>query len=240
MGIRSLSSMASGNSAWREYGADRRCSIIFPVQYGANPFEEESVMTRAPTLAAALALCLIPLGAAPSPAPTITEYLLPRARAFPHDPAVGADGIVWYTDQANSYIGRLDPETGKVTDFPTPTPASGPHGILVAPDGGVWYTAHFQGRLGRLDPATGTIKEYPLPAGARDPHTPLYRAGKIWFTVQGSNMYGWLDPASGAAKVFPVATPDARPYGLVNGADGTIWMALFGTNAIARIDPADG
>ncbi len=100
---------------------------------------------------------------------TVVEYPLPRARAFPHDPAVGADGIVWYTDQANSYIGRLDPATGKVTDYATPTQASGPHGIVVAPppDGGVWYTGNFKGRLGRLDPATGTIKEYPLPAAAR-------------------------------------------------------------------------
>src|SRR5213082_1188801 len=96
--------------------------------------------------------------------PAIVEYPLPRPRAFPHDPAVGRDGIVWYTDQANSYIGRLDPATGQVTDYPTPTQASGPHGIIVAPDGGVWYTGNFKGRLGRLDPATGAIKEYMLPA----------------------------------------------------------------------------
>src|SRR5438034_1925553 len=64
-----------------------------------------------------------------NPPPIVVEYLLPRPGAFPHDPAVGRDGIVWYTDQANSYIGRLDPASGKVTDYPTPTPASGPHGI---------------------------------------------------------------------------------------------------------------
>src|SRR5207244_1248117 len=73
--------------------------------------------------------------------PRVVDYPLPRPRAFPHDPAVGRDGMVWYTDQANSYIGRLDPTTGKVTDYPTPTRASGPHGIIVAPDGAVWYTA---------------------------------------------------------------------------------------------------
>jgi virginiamycin B lyase len=77
-------------------------------------------MTRSSLLclSAALVLSLVP-------PPTVVEYSLPRPRAFPHDPAVGADGIVWYTDQANSYIGRLDPATGKVTDYPTPTPASG-------------------------------------------------------------------------------------------------------------------
>ena len=40
--------------------------------------------------------------AAPVPAATVVEYLLPRPKAFPHDPAVARDGIVWYTDQANS------------------------------------------------------------------------------------------------------------------------------------------
>src|SRR5574342_1019460 len=92
--------------------------------------------------------------------PAVVEYQRPRSGAFPHDPAVGKDGAVWYTDQANSYIGRLDPATGKVTDYPTPTPASGPHGIVVAPDGGVWYTANFTARLGRLDPATGQVREF--------------------------------------------------------------------------------
>ncbi|PYO82383.1 MAG: lyase [Gemmatimonadetes bacterium] len=106
----------------------------------------------------------------------------------------------------------------------------------------MWYAANCKGRLGRLEPTTGTIKEYALPAEARDPHTPLYHDGKIWFTVQGSNVYGWLDPKSGEAKLFPVATPDARPYGIVAGPppDGSIWMALFGTNQIGRVDPANG
>src|SRR6266566_2172907 len=208
-------------------------------------------MTRSPVLLAASValLCLLPaprsLGPSGTPLglPVVVEYPLPRPKAFPHDPAVGADGIVWYTDQANSYIGRLDPATGKVTDYATPTLVSGPHGIVVAPppDGGVWYTANFKGRLGRLDPATGAIKEYPLPAAATDPHTPLYHAGKVWFTAQGANLYGELDPATGEAKLFPVPTPRAHPYGLVaSPRDGSIWMALFGTNQIGRIDPADG
>src|SRR5438132_740521 len=135
-------------------------------------------MTRSPVIRVGFAVVLCLLPAPRSLLPVVVEYPLPRPKAFPHDPAVGADGIVWYTDQANSYIGRLDPATGKVTDYATPTPTSGPHGIVVAPDGGVWYTGNFTGRLGRLDPATGVIKEYPLPSEARDPHTPLFHQGK--------------------------------------------------------------
>jgi virginiamycin B lyase len=171
---------------------------------------------------------------------TVVEYRIPRAQAFPHDPAVGADGIVWYTDQSNSFIGRLDPATGKIIDYPTPTPASGPHGIVVAPDGGVWYTAQGISKLGRLDPITGHIDEYALPASARDPHTPLVRKGMVWFTVQRGNTYGRLDPRTHVVKVWTVSTKGALPYGMVNAPDGSIWVALFGTNKLGRIDGESG
>ena len=149
---------------------------------------------------AGLALAITGAANTRVPTPTtVVEYPLPRPNAFPHDPAVGLDGTVWYTDQANSYIGRLDPATGKVTDFATPTPKSGPHGIIVAPTGGVWYTANAAGRIGRVDPANGHIREFTLPAAARDPHTPLLVGAKLWFTVQQADLYGVLDTVSGAS-----------------------------------------
>src|SRR5437879_12439653 len=89
-------------------------------------------MTRSPLVrvSATLALCLVPGPRPPTPAPNVVEYPLPRPKAFPHDPAVAADGIVWHTDQANSYIGRLEPVTGKVTDYATPARVPGPDGSL--------------------------------------------------------------------------------------------------------------
>jgi virginiamycin B lyase len=170
---------------------------------------------------------------------TITEYPLPRSGAFPHDVAVAKDGSVWYTDQRNSFIGHLDPATGKVTDIATPTPGSGPHGIVVAPDGMVWYTGNAKGLIGRLDPATGQIKEYKLPAAARDPHTPALSGGMLWFTVQGSNLYGWLNPSTGAVMIDTMPVKNSLPYGLVNGPDHMLYMAELGGNRIARIDPSN-
>ena len=108
------------------------------------------------------------------PSPSIVEYVIPRPGNFPHDPAVAKDGTIWYTDQRNSYIGHLDPETGKIVDYPTPTPGSGPHGLIVAPDGQIWYTGQGAGVLGRVDPKTGHITEFALPGNARNPHTPIY------------------------------------------------------------------
>jgi len=169
---------------------------------------------------------------------SITEYALPRPGAFPHDVAVAKDGSVWYTDQRNSFIGRLDPATGKVTDIATPTSGSGPHGIIVAPDGMLWYTANTRGMLGRVDPATGTITEFKLPKDVQDPHTPAYNGGRIWFTVQGGNRYGWLDPKTGVTMVDTMPHRASLPYGLVNGPDGKLYMAELGGNRIGRIDPA--
>ncbi len=103
--------------------------------------------------------------------------MIPRGDAFPNDPAVGTDGIVWYTDRVNSLIGRLDPESGVVTEFPTPTPRSAPYGIVIAPDGAVWYAASQANRLGRLDPVTGIIREYPIPAQG-GPHTLTLAGGE--------------------------------------------------------------
>ncbi len=186
-------------------------------------------------------LLLAALAASPAlPAQlTVREYLLPRANAFPHDPAVGLDGMVWYTDQTNSRIGRLDPDTGVIVDFPTPTPNSGPHGITVTPDGFISYTAQDTGRLGRVDPATGRITEYVLPANASRPHTPIAHAGAVWFTAQTNDTFGRFDPTSNQTQVWS-APSGSRPYGIAPAPDGSLWIALFGTNKLGRVDTANG
>ena len=50
----------------------------------------------------------------------ITEYDLPRYLAQPHDVIVDAEGIAWYSDFGQQYLGRLDPKTGAVKEFQVP------------------------------------------------------------------------------------------------------------------------
>src|SRR5258708_31921639 len=45
---------------------------------------------------------------------TIQEWAVPTKGAHPHDPAVGADGALWLTEQMVNKLGRLDPKTGEV------------------------------------------------------------------------------------------------------------------------------
>jgi virginiamycin B lyase len=164
---------------------------------------------------------------------TVTEFPIPRNGAFPHDPAVSADGTVWYTDQSNSFIGRMDPATGRIIDYPTPTPGSGPHGIEVAADGYVWYTGQAVGVLGRLNPRDGSIEEFSLPDNASHPHTPIIVGGTVWFTDANNNTYGRLDPRTGQVKVYTSTTPNSIPYGMRAAPDGSIWIAMLGPTSWA-------
>jgi virginiamycin B lyase len=53
-------------------------------------------------------------------------------------------------------------------------------------------------------------------------------------------MYGRFDPLTHEAKVWTVPLNRALPYGMVNAPDGSIWVALFGTNKLGRVDAATG
>jgi virginiamycin B lyase len=53
-------------------------------------------------------------------------------------------------------------------------------------------------------------------------------------------LYGRLDPRTRQVKVWNVPTSGALPYGMVNAPDGSIWVALFGTNKLGKIDGESG
>jgi virginiamycin B lyase len=167
------------------------------------------------------------------------EWMTPSVRPFPHDPADGRDGTVWYSGQESNVIGHLDPATGRFREFSLPTPDSGPHGLLVDPGGSVWYTANSAGLIGKLDPATGKVTEYKMPdARAGDPHSLVYTpGGVILFTVQSGNVVGRLDPKTGKIDLVPLAA-DAGPYGIALTSKGVAFFDEFGTNKIGRLDPA--
>src|SRR6266481_5526892 len=148
---------------------------------------------------------------------TIQEWAVPTKGAHPHDPAVGADGALWFTEQMVSKIGRLDPKTGAFKEYALKMEDSGPHGLVADRDGNIWFTAIFKGYVGKLDPKTGDITEYHMTdPRVRDPHTPaLDPQGNGWFPTEQSNFIGRLDPNTGEIKVKEVPTPHAVPYGIV-------------------------
>ena len=91
---------------------------------------------RRALLALLVSLLSLPLAAAAEV--TVKAYPLPPGGG-PHDVAVGADGIVWYTAQRSGHLGRLDPSDGKV-DLISLGPTASPHGVIIGPDGAPWVT----------------------------------------------------------------------------------------------------
>jgi virginiamycin B lyase len=169
----------------------------------------------------------------------IEEWDVPTQNSFPHDPAVGPVGSLWFTGMYSNTLGRFDLKTGKTREYPLNIPNSGVHGLVADLDGNIWFTANFKGYIGKLDPRTGKVKEYPMPdPAARDPHTLIFDpAGVLWFTVQGGNFIGRLDPRAGTIRLKRSPTPNSKPYGIVINAKGIPVFCEFGTNKLASIHP---
>lgn len=156
----------------------------------------------------------------------------------PRDPAVDANGNVWFVGQVGNYIGMFDPSTETFRRFELP-PNTLPHNLIVGSDGGIWYAGNGNGTIGRLDPATGQSRTIRMPdPGARDPHTLLEGSGgSIWFTVQQGGYVGRLDMQSGEVRLVKAGPERSRPYGIDLDSKGRAWVNLFGTNLIAMVDP---
>jgi virginiamycin B lyase len=182
-------------------------------------------------------LVLVPVDARADVA--IQAYALPQG-GHPHDVAVSADGIVWYTAQRSGHLGRLDPATGKV-DLIALGAGAAPHGVIVGPDGAPWITEGGTNAIVRVDPHTREVTRWPLPEARR--HANLNTAtfdhrGRLWFTGQ-NGIYGRLDPKTGAMQVWDA--PRGRgPYGITTTPGGAVYYASLAGSHIARIDVATG
>jgi virginiamycin B lyase len=166
----------------------------------------------------------------------IQAYALPVAGGYPHDVAVGTDGIVWYTAQSTGHLGRLDPATGKVDLVPLGAGAA-PHGVIIGPDGAPWVTEGGTNAIVRVDPKSREVTRWPLPEtrGHANLNTLTFdKRGRIWFTGQ-SGVYGRLDPKTGAIEVRDA--PRGRgPYGIATTPDGNVYYASLAGSHIARVD----
>ena len=97
----------------------------------------------------------------------IAEYVLPEG-ARPRRIAIDKNDIVWYTDYARGYLGRLDLKTKEVKEWASPAgPKAQPYGISIADDGAVWYSESGiqPNTLVRFDPQTAGFQKWTIPNG---------------------------------------------------------------------------
>ena len=183
----------------------------------------------------------------------ITEYDLPRKLAMPHDVIVDGDGMVWYSDFGDQFIGRLDPKTGKVTDFPIPELKKGfPLGTLDLQsdkEQNLWVSLMYQGGIAKFDRKTEKFQIYPVPKEWQGNHTQQSMVsptnsnvdGKVWTNNQDTHSIYRLDVATGQYEnlgefKIPGENRSINAYGIPSDSQNNLYLLEFGANNIGRID----
>ena len=181
------------------------------------------------------------------PAP-LRQFPMPDANADLMQPALDAQGNVWFGEMGTNRLGRLDPRTGKVTHW---TPPGGQFGIMdiaEGPDGAIWFTEQAANYIGRFDPAAATFRTFPL-AGANGhaaaPQDLVFDArGMLWFTEVSAGAIARLYPATGALHTWPVPPASAGapvyPYGIALGRGDAVWFSELSGGTLGRLAPTTG
>ena len=97
----------------------------------------------------------------------ITEWDIPTASTATHDSSLGADGILWFTDESAQYLGKFDIKTKAFKEYGPPVIPAVPQGIIpgtrdviAAKDGQVYLPMRNEkggSQLARFDPKAEKI-----------------------------------------------------------------------------------
>lgn len=173
---------------------------------------------------------------------SITETSVTTASSDPNGVARGSDGSIWFTQQAVSKIGRLNPATGAITgEFPTDTADAGPSGIVATSSGFLWFTEESADRIGRID-SSGNVDEFGagvIAGGSRPNAIAVGPDGSLYFTQFVSGKLGRIDPATNSITEISGVTLSG-PAGIVTGPDNRLWITESGSDNITRYDPNTG
>jgi streptogramin lyase len=187
----------------------------------------------------------------------ITEYDLPRETVEPHDVIVDAEGIAWYSSFGEPYVGRLDPQTGKVTEYPLPTLKQnfpvGSLGLRTDGQGNLWLGMMYQAAAAKVDAKSGKVQAFALPkevnidAAQVNMVSPQHAAvdGKVWMQNNGFAGIHRLDLATGAVETFEPFkdAPKGEPhniYDVIPDSHNNVYFTDFRQRHIGRIDAGTG
>jgi virginiamycin B lyase len=170
---------------------------------------------------------------------SIEEWPVPWPDSRPRDPAVAADGRIWFVGQGGDYLAVMDPggEGGEPAFRRYELPeGTGPHNVVAGPEGDLWVAGNRNHRIIRVSPESGETTEYDVGRNDADPHTQRFTPdGTLWFTLQYYNAIGRLKPDDGDIRLIRLPMGRVRPYGLDATADGDLWFAEFGSNRLAQL-----
>ena len=150
----------------------------------------------------------------------------PRGRG-PYGITTTPDGAVYYASLANSYVGRIDPQTGEATVLEPPTSGQGARRVWANSQGRIWVSEWDAGQVAVYDPADNSWREWKLP-GDRPQAYAVYVDDQdmVWLSDFGSNSLVRFNPNDETFTVYELPSPDAAVRQIL-GRPGEIWGAEF-------------
>jgi virginiamycin B lyase len=186
----------------------------------------------------------------------ITEYDLPRKTIEPHDVITDSDGMAWFSNFGEQFLGKLDPKTGKVTEYPVPLVRPNfPTGMLdleTDQEGNFWLAMMYQGGIARFDKKTGTFKVWTVPPEFTNNETQQSMVGaqhwevdgKVWLNDVGIPGVYRMDMTTGKFErwaPFKDLPPGPHSvYGIYADSKNNLFFLDFGGENVGKIDAKTG
>jgi virginiamycin B lyase len=145
--------------------------------------------------------------------------------------ATPAGDVYFVSLRPDSYLGRVNKQTGAVEVIDPPRPGVQLRRVWSDSRGRLWASEWVGGHLARYDPATGTWSEWPMPAGSQGYAIYVDASDDVWVTDFGTDALVRFDPDTAQFQSFRFPTPGAAVRQIVGDATG-IWGAESATEKI--------
>ncbi len=164
----------------------------------------------------------------------ITVFEAPRGPG-PYGIASAPDGSIYYASLANSYVARIDLQTGTAEVLEPPTPGQGARRVWSDSRGRIWVSEWVAGQVAVYDPAEDSWREWKLP-GERPQAYAVYvdERDVVWLSDFGANALVSFDPERETFQVYPLPSPNAQVRQIL-GRPGEVWGAESGADKLVVI-----
>ena len=162
---------------------------------------------------------------------TLREYRLPVSQ-LGFNLAVAPDGRVWTAEQYRDAVAGVSLD-GSVRECRLPH-GSGPVGMAVAADGTLWVAESDAGAVARLRPGGLAFETFSLPGRRHQLSEILVVADGVYVSEIGGDSVAHVS-SSGQVTEIELGVSAPKAIGMLATADGSLWIAEFGADRVARI-----
>ena len=153
----------------------------------------------------------------------------------PYGMTATPNGDIWFVSLAESYLAKVDIETGVATVFEPPSKDRGTRRVWSDSRGRLWISEWNSGHVSVFDPSSKIWREWKLPGD--EPHAYAVWVDpddKVWLSEWAANAVVRFDPETEAFVSFPSDRPNAEVRQML-GRKGEVWIAESGTERIRVI-----